>query len=349
MNQPATRVVDIHSHTYPRWYIELLKERTEIPRVSGAEGDERFVIFPEETITGGVGGRPMSDDYWSIDAKLRFMDRNGIDQTVLSLGNPWLEPFTPAASLEAARRINAEFAAFRRQTKGRILGMGALPGGSPADVVTVVEEIAAEPELHGTVSGTHIAGRSLDDAALDPVWAALERTGLPLLIHPHHGSAMNELSGFGHALPVAVGFPLETTVAVTRLVFAGVLHRYPDLKIVASHGGGTIPFLAGRLDAGWRSDAHLVERAPTTPGDVLDKLFLDAVLYHPRALRAAADLVGVGQMAYGTDHPFSISDPAANRAALAEAFDSKEVVQVLAGTAIDLFSVPEPEERAPAS
>lgn len=349
MTQPPTRVVDIHSHTYPRWYIELLKERTEIPRVSGAEGDERFVIFPEEQVAGGVGGRPMTDDYWSIDAKLRFMDRHGIDQTVLSLGNPWLEPFSPAASLEAARRLNGEFAELRHRTKGRILGMGALPAGSPADATAVIEEIAAEPELHGAVSGTHICGRSLDDAALDPVWAALERTGVPLLIHPHHGAAMDQLSGFGHALPVAVGFPLETTVAVTRLVFAGVLHRYPGLRIVASHGGGTIPFLAGRLDAGWRSDAHLVGRAPTTPGDVLDKLFLDAVLYHPRALRAAADLVGVNHMGYGTDHPFSIADPVANRAALREAFDDPELVAVLAGTAIELFSVPEPEERAPAS
>ena len=139
-------------------------------------------------------------------------------------------------------------------------------------------------------------------------------------------------TGIGHALPVAVGFPVETTIAVARLVFGGVLHRYPDLRIIASHGGGTLPYLAGRLDAGWRSDPSLSTRAPSPPSSVLGRLFLDAVLYHPRALRAAADLVGTEHLAFGTDHPFSIADPVANLAAIDEAFMEADADRVLAGT-----------------
>ena len=86
-------------------------------------------------------------------------------------------------------------------------------------------------------------------------------------------------------------------------------------------GGGTLPYLAGRLDAGWRSDPRLAARAPEPPSGVLGRLFLDAVLYHPRALQAAADLVGTEHLALGTDHPFSIVDPVANLAAIDEAFD----------------------------
>lgn len=337
MSAREPRVVDVHSHLYPRWYIDLLKGRSEIPRVSGEPGNERFVIFPDEQAAGSRGGRAMTDDYWSLETKLAFMDRHGIDRTIVSLGNPWLEPFAPQAGLAAARRLNAEWASLAERTQGRIVGMGALPGGDVDAAVAVIDEVAATDGLAGLVSGVRICGLTLDDPALEPFWAALERTRLPLLIHPHHGAAMEDLGGFGHALPVAVGFPLETTVALARLVFAGVLHRHPGLRLVASHGGGTLPYLAGRLDAGWRSDAALAEAAPTPPSSILDRLFLDAVLYHPRALRAAADLVGVGHLAFGTDHPFSIADPDANLDAIRDAFGEPEVVRVLAGTALELY------------
>lgn len=335
MSRPG--VVDVHSHLYPRWYIERLKERTEIPMVRGEPGDERFVIFSDEQAAGAAGGRGMTDDYWSVETKLAFMDRHGIERTVLSLGNPWFDPFPAAEGLAAARRLNEEFASLGERTDGRIVGMGALPGADVDAVGTVIEEIAGRAELAGIVSGTRIAGRTLDDDGLERVWRALEDTGLPLLLHPHHGSAMDELGGMGHALPVALGFPVETSVALARAVLAGVLHRHPRLRLVASHGGGTLPYLAGRLDAGWRSDARLAERAPTPPSAVLGQLYLDAVLYHPRALRAAADLVGVEHLAFGTDHPFSIADPAANLAAIDEAFDPDDRRWVLAGTARELY------------
>ena len=332
-------IIDVHSHYYPRWYVDLLKARTQIPRVSEEDGVEKFVIFPEEE-TSGRGGRIIAEDYWSLDAKLAFMDRFGIDQTILSLGNPWLDPFEEEGGLDTARFFNADAALRRAESSGRILGMGALPGHGVDNVVTIIREVADTDDLFGVVTGTRIAGLTFDDPALNPVWAALADTGVPVLIHPHHGAALDELEGFGHAMPVAVGFPVETTIALARLVFAGVLHRYPGVRLVGSHGGGTLPFLAGRLDAGWRSDPELAQRMPTPPSDVLDRLFLDAVLYHPRALLAAADLVGVGHLMFGTDHPFSISDPAANIAAIRDAFNDGDAVRVLAAAAIDLYEAP---------
>jgi predicted TIM-barrel fold metal-dependent hydrolase len=320
--------------------VDLLKARTVIPRISDDDGVERFVIFEEEE-TSGSGGRLITEDYWSLDAKLAFMDRFGIDQTILSLGNPWLDPFNEAEALETARYFNADAALRRKETGGRILGMGAIPGSGVTNVATVVREVADTEDLFGIITGSRIAGRTFDDPELDPVWAALAETGVPLLLHPHHGSATDELEGFGHAMHVAVAFPIETTVALARLVFAGVLHRYPGVRIIGSHGGGTIPYLAGRLDAGWRSDPSLVERMPTPPSEVLDQLFLDAVLYHPRALRAAADLVGVDHLMFGTDHPFSISDPAANISAIREEFTSPDAVRVLAAAAVDLYAIDE--------
>lgn len=333
------RVIDIHSHHYPRWYIERLKRRTEIPRVVGEVGAEHFVIFPEEEREGahGAGGRPMDAEYWDIGAKLAFMDRFGIDQTVLTLGNPWLDPIEGAESVDLARRLNTEYSELERETDGRIVGMGVLPANDVRTAAAVAGEVAETPTLYGLIGGPRICGRLFDDPELDPVWRVLDSTGLPLLLHPHYAAAADELQGYGHAFPVSLGFPFETTIAVARLVFGGVYRRFPHLQVIASHGGGTIPYLAGRLDAGWQSDPDLRGRLPYPPSEDLAKVYLDAVLYHPRALRAAADLVGTARMSFGTDHPFSVSDPSSNLRAIAAAFAGQERENVLSRSAGVLF------------
>jgi predicted TIM-barrel fold metal-dependent hydrolase len=330
----AEAIVDVHSHFYPRWYVELLKARTELPRIAEDEnGAERFVIFP------GEYGRPMDREYWDLDAKLSFMDGLGITQTVLSLGNPWLDPFTGPDAVDIARRLNSDFATLGARTGGRIVGMGALPSADVDGAVVVAEEIGATPTLYGLVVGTLICGRTFDDPELRPIWSVLESTGTPIFVHPHRTAAAEDLEGFGHAFPVGIGFPFETTIALARLVYAGVLQEFPDLQFVASHGGGTIPFLAGRLDAAWKSDPSVHERLPSLPSLDLAKLAYDAVLYHPGAMLATSDLVGTELMAFGTDHPFSVSDPSSTFDALS-VFDEVERKRVLSETAQRIFEIP---------
>ncbi len=332
-------VVDIHSHLYPPSYVEALKRRTEPPRIAGEPGEERFVIFE------GEHGRPMGDEYWDLGEKLAFMDSFGIDQTLASLGNPWLDPFEGDEAAALAAEANDYFAGLQEATGGRIVGMGVLPQHDLALAARTVEEVAAKPNLYGVVNACRVCGRELDDPELDPLWAALEAAAVPFLIHPHYAVGADALTGWGHAFPVSMGFPFETTVAVARLVFAGVLRRYPDLRIVASHGGGTIPFLAGRLDAGWKSDPSVHGRLPSPPSEDLQRLFLDALVYHPAALRAVSTLVGTGRMAFGTDHPFSVSDPAANLRAIDETFAGGEREDVLSGSARRFFGLPPVPDR----
>jgi predicted TIM-barrel fold metal-dependent hydrolase len=216
--------------------------------------------------------------------------------------------------------------------------MGVLPT-EVADAEKVIAEVADTPALAGIVAGPRVCGRTLDEGELEPVWAALERSGVPLLIHPHSASAVDELRGYGHAFPVSIGFPFETTIALARLVFAGVIDRHPGLRVIGSHGGGVLPYLAGRLDAGWASDPSLHDRLEHPPSGDLARLYVDSVLYHPRALRAAADLVGTNKMLFGTDHPFSIADPRANLDAIRDAFGDDAQAEVLGGVAIRLFGL----------
>lgn len=333
----SLEVVDIHSHLYPRSYIELLKRRRSIPKIAGDGDDERFIIFPDEDRPGG--GRPMGRDYWDIQAKLDFMDEFDVACTVLSLGNPWMDPLDESESLVAARALNEEFARFPEETGGKIFGLGVFPSGDLHNAVTVAEEVADSPTLVGIVTGPRICGRLFDDEGLEPVWELLEQRTVPLFVHPNYGVAMDDLAGTDHAFPVGIGFPFETTIAIARLVFAGVLRRHPGLAIVASHGGGTIPFLAGRLDAAWASDASAKKRLPDPPSCSLARLYVDCLLYHQRAMRAAADLVGTDRMAFGSDHPFSVADPAANLRAIDTAFSGGDRENVLARSAKNLFGL----------
>jgi aminocarboxymuconate-semialdehyde decarboxylase len=331
----SLEIVDVHSHLYPRSYIELLKRRRSIPKIAGDGDDERFIIFPDEDHPGG--GRPMGREYWDIEAKLAFMDKFDIACTVLSLGNPWMDPLEESQSLVAARALNEEFARVPEETGGKIFGLGVFPSGDLDNALAVAEEVADSPTLVGMVTGPSICGRLFDDDGLEPVWDLLEHRSVPLFVHPSYGVAMDDLAGTDHAFPVGIAFPFETTIAIARLAFAGVLRRHPGLAIIASHGGGTIPFLAGRLDAAWASDASAQKRLPDPPSRSLARLHVDCLLYHQRAMGAAADLVGTDRMAFGSDHPFSVADPAANLRAIDTAFSGVDRENVLARSAIDLF------------
>ena len=101
------------------------------------------------------------------------------------------------------------------------------------------------PSLRGIVTGPRITHLQLDDPELEPIWTELESRNIPLLLHPQDGIGLDILEGYGHVLPVGVGFPMETTAVVSRLVFGGVLFNHPDLKIIVSHGWGD-PVGAGR-------------------------------------------------------------------------------------------------------
>jgi predicted TIM-barrel fold metal-dependent hydrolase len=332
-------VIDVHSHLYPQRYVDFLRARSAVPRITGEPGRERFLIFEAEAKS--YGGRPIDSTYWEVGEKLSFMEHHGIDQSVISVGNPWLDPIPIDDGVELARQLNDDLASLEAQTGGRLCGLGVLPPGSVPDAVAVAKEIVRTPTLHGVITGPRPCGRLVDDRDLDPLWRLLNDAGLPVFLHPHYGAAIDDLGGYGHAFPVGIAFPFETTIALARLIFGGVLVRFPDLRIMAAHGGGTAPYLAGRLDAAWRSDPSTHERLPDPPSRYLAKLGADAVLYHPRAMRAAADLVGTQKLMFGTDHPFSVSDPAANLEAARSEFKDGDLANVMALAARSFFSLPE--------
>lgn len=311
-------VVDVHTHVYPPKYMSLLRSRTSVPYVRSfpdnpAAGD-RLVILPAEDTESTSRGRPIGSEYFDISQKLAFMDQHGIDISVISLANPWLDWLPAETAAATATEINDDVESMCAEHEGRLYAFGTLPLSAPAtDVVMEIERLGTMKHMRGVIIGTSGLGSGLDDPALDPIFAALEKQNETIFLHPHYGLPTSvfgpRASEYGHVLPLALGFPLETTIAVTRMLLSGVFDRFPSLSVLIAHSGGTLPFLAGRIESCITHDAHL-KAAGALEGrrsvwEVLKRnVYLDAVIYADVGLKAAIAASGSDRCLFGTDHPF---------------------------------------------
>lgn len=330
----ATRpvIIDVHTHTYPPSYIELLASRTTIPYIhKPADGSNpRLIILnsdddPSKPIE--KRGRPVDSSYSSWDEKLKFMKTHDISISVVSLANPWLDFLAPDTALETAQRINndldraCEDQNAKNDVSQRLFAFASLPlSAKVSEIVDEIGRLSALPCIKGIILGTSGLGSGLDDPAMDPLYVALEKTETMVFLHPHYGLPDSAFGGAdviaksGHVLPLALGFPLETTIAVTRMYLSGVFDRFPRLKFLLAHSGGTLPFLAGRIQSCVEHEREFTQNGGDRPGphrtiwEVLStNVWLDAVIYSPVGLGAAIDSAGVqgmDRLMFGTDHPF---------------------------------------------
>jgi predicted TIM-barrel fold metal-dependent hydrolase len=328
--------VDVHSHIYPRAFAEYLRRRTAPPFIVPVDGVERFQLFP------GDVGVPFSEDFYDVDAKIRYMDANGIEHSVVSVGNPWLDLDPGLVSVALADEINSDLVDLVAQAPSRLSAMCLLPNHDVASAVRCVRNLSADGRAAGVVTGTTICGLELDRPELEPVWSALADSGLPVLVHPLSGLASDVVRGQGQALTLALSFPFETTVAIARLLVGTVLRRHPGLRVIASHGGGALPYLYGRLARAVEVDDSSDEGARgVVNGRPPDTLYTDSILFSGAALESCLSLMGHENVVFGTDHPFPIADAASSladiRAALADRPD--RLADLLANNAIRLFGL----------
>ncbi|KAL2213488.1 hypothetical protein CC79DRAFT_1391437 [Sarocladium strictum] len=327
MAPPKSPVVDIHTHMYPPKYIEMLDSRFNIPLVRSfpQSPDPRLILLPAEEASlqealknpdAKPPGRPLTSHYASLDQKIHFMDTHGIDVSVVSLANPWLDFLSAEEAGPMAKTVNEDFASMCEKHPGRLFFFGTLPLSASLETIkSSVDHLKDLKYCRGVILGTTGLGQGLDDPNLLPVLEALAAARLTIFLHPHYGLP-NEVYGpranaeYGHVLPLALGFPMETTIAVVRMFLAGVFDKVPDLRMILAHSGGTLPFLAGRIESCIVHDGQLVKEGKIGKGrrtvwDVLkEQVYLDAVIYSEVGLKAAIEASGSDRLMFGTDHPF---------------------------------------------
>jgi len=254
------------------------------------------------------------------------MRLHGIGCSVISLANPWLDFLDPESARATAVGINddleracAENNASPEHVGLKLYAFGSLPlSASAEEIVSEIQRLKTLPHLKGVIMGTTGLGNGLDDPALDAIYSALAMTNTIVFLHPHYGLPAEAFGGpsviarSGHVLPLALGFPLETTIAMSRMYLSGVFDRHPKLEFLLAHSGGTIPFLAGRIESCVAHEREFIANGGKTQGpqrsiwDVLQtNIYLDAVIYGQPGLKAALEAAGsVDRVMFGTDHPF---------------------------------------------
>lgn len=242
----------------------------------------------------------------SLEERLRDMDAMGVDMQVLS---PSPNQYYYWADVDLAEKIvrvqNEHVAATCATNPERFVGLGTIALQHPELSVAQLNEAVKTLGLKGVEISTAVNGLDLADAKFAKFWAKADELGCIVFIHPLGTSLGERVNQF--YLTNIIGQPLETTIALSNLIFGGVLDRNPGVKIVAAHGGGYLPAYIGRSDHGYkvRPEAGNIQKKPS---EYLKQIYFDSLVYSPEQLNALIATVGASQIVIGTDYAFDMGD-----------------------------------------
>lgn len=327
-------VVDVHNHFYP---VSYLRELRRSPGAAALEGDpdgEGDVIL---RYSGDYN--VIVHGHRRLDSRLRDMDSAGVDVHVLSLTTPGAHVEPPERGRALARLVNEEFAAAAAGHGGRFQAFAALPLQDPPAARIELEYACGRLGLCGGLLFSNVNGTYPDDESFWPLYEAAAGMGVPLFIHPTTPAYPGPL--LDYRLVAIEGFLFDTTTAVSRMVFAGVFERFPGLTLILAHLGGTLPYLAERMDRAY--DAYPESRARITrrPGEVLrERCYLDAVNFDQEALRLGLSFAGVDRVLLGSDYPHQVGDmPRAVRTVRGLDVPDDVRAAILGGNAVRLLNL----------
>ncbi|NWJ73939.1 amidohydrolase [Pseudonocardia sp. ICBG1122] len=283
----AQQRIDVHAHWFPPELLAVAE------RLIDAD-------LARTTAARAVGAG------LDLNGMVQQLDAAGIDRQVLSPANLLPAVADPADARAAAREINDLYADLVRRAPDRYAFFGVVP--LPHVDAALIETARCLDELGavGLALGCSVAGRELDDPTFEPFWRELDRRAAVAFLHPV-GRAEDSLRAYN--LNWVVGAPFEDTLAVLRLILSGITTRFPAIRFVVPHMGGTIPFLLTRIDRA----TSVVARSPDVAIELPVSRHLGAFVFdtsnrNPHALRCAADVLGPERLVLGSDFPYSLDD-----------------------------------------
>jgi aminocarboxymuconate-semialdehyde decarboxylase len=260
-------------------------------------------------LAGSNYARPMYMPLTTTDERIATMDRQGVDRQVLS-GYIDFSGYTMPLDLGTrfAELQNEAIAAVVAARPTRYLGAANVPLQDAATAIKVMERAHRDYDFRAVQVAPYFGGKKfLDDASLDPFWAAAQEMEILILFHPYDEQPAAGLGDY--FLHNCIGYPLQTTIAAVRMMFSGTFTRFPDLRFRLPHAGGFLPFQIERF-----CHAADFRREPRSKGfsgnprDVLRRLYYDTVTFDPAPLRYLIDLVGAERLLLGSDFPFEMGD-----------------------------------------
>ena len=274
----------------------------------------------------------MQPRLWDVPAALEWLDRQDIDVHVTGV---WADVFgytLPADEAAAWCRLINEETLEVATGERRVLPLATVPIQSGRLAVQELEA-ACTMGFRGLTIGTFAPGVDLDHPDLDGLWATAARLHMPIVLHPLYLYGEPRLATYD--LPNAIGRVNDTAIAVSRLLYAGIPTRHPDLQLIVAHGGGGVPYALGRLTRNY----ELNPDAMADPRKGFGHLYFDSVVYDPAALRYLVELAGADRVMLGSDYPFPILDPAPLEVVRHAGLPQETTDAILSGNACRLFNL----------
>ena len=322
-------IIDTHAHMLPQSTLEALRSKNNnFPSINLIKSEEKYQLsFNGETPT-----RPIMPKLRMFSEREQFLLSNGID---LQISGGWLDSFgyeiEPEEGADWSRFLNERMLA---DCKGRdeLVHLATVPMQSGKLAAKVLQE-AVRAGMPGAMIGTQPHGGygNLDDPDLDEFWEIAAELQVPIVIHPMFGSDDARLHDM--QMMNAVGRVCDVSVAISRMLFKGHLTRYDGLTIIASTGGGALPYMLGRLERNFKAFPDLVG----DPVQEFHKLYFDSIVFQPDILQFLSKKVGVEKIMLGSDYPFPIGDQEPRSVIDKAGFSESDQELMLTGNARKLF------------
>ncbi|MBI4636900.1 MAG: amidohydrolase [Candidatus Rokubacteria bacterium] len=297
--------VDIHTHIVPERWEDWASRYGggRWPRLVHHDACRATIM------TGDQFFRDITDQSWDPRRRLEDMDRLGIDRQALSpppvMFCYWAEP---RAGQAWARMQNEHIASVVARDAARFAGMATVPLQHTGLAIEELRHARETLGLRAVEIGTSPGGRELDDPALFPFFEACRDLDVAVFVHPATPLVGQDRMA-KYYFPLIVGNPLETALAISKLILGAVLERLPELRVCFAHGGGAFPFTLGRLNHGWSVRPEAQAAIAKEPREYARLLYFDSLTHGARNLRFLVDEFGAGRVMMGSDYPFDMGSP----------------------------------------
>jgi aminocarboxymuconate-semialdehyde decarboxylase len=312
VNGKRVRTVDVHAHCHIPEANALMGLKVQLPSL---------VVSPE---------------------RIQAMDAQGIDIEALSINPIFWSKAEPDLAGDVVKLQNEKLAEICAAQPDRFVGLASVALQHPDLAAEQLEDAIKRLGLRGALIGGSVNGEELSDTKFHPFWAKAEELGALIFIHPQGTAeltASGRLKGNG-VLDNVIGNPLETTIALSHLIFEGTLDAYPGLKICAAHAGGYLPSYAARSDQGCLTfPQRCTKTLKKKPSEYLRQLYYDSMVFTPEGLRHLAAEVGASQIVMGTDYPFPWTKTAVDHILGTPGLSDAERVAMLGETAEKLLAI----------
>jgi aminocarboxymuconate-semialdehyde decarboxylase len=301
-NGSSSKIVDIHCHRECAPAAEMMKAEAE--RIGfGA------LAFGSE-LTKEVNQKQLIDikpKMQSLDERISDMDRMGVDIQAVSISPYqyyyWSEP---GIGRDVSKLINDDLASAIGEKPDRFVGLGTVPLQDTEMAITELDRCINELGFKGIEINSQISGEEISAPRLAPFWARVEELDVVVFIHTAGFSHPDRLKD--HYFINLIGHPIEATLAISRLIFDGVMENHPGLKIVVAHGGGFLPAYSGRMDHAYRARKDVREGLPNLPSDYLKRFYFDTMVFEPDQLEYLINKFGPNHILLGTDYPYDMGE-----------------------------------------